>query len=42
MAVQAEQPDRLLVAVEQDESNGIGPGRPDGKGLLDRSGELAE
>ena len=42
MAVQAEQPDRSLVAVEQDERDGISPGGPDGEGLLDGSGELAE
>ena len=42
MAVQAEEPHRLLVAVEQDQGDRIGPGRPDGERLFDGSGELAE
>jgi hypothetical protein len=39
VAVEAEEPDRLLGVVEQDQCNGVGPCRPDGDGRLHCFGE---
>ena len=42
VAVEAEQPDRLLGVVEQDQRDRVGARRPDRERRIDRAGQLAE
>ena len=42
VAVEAEEPDRLLGVVEQDQGNGIGSRGPDGDGRIHRFGQRGQ